>query len=425
MLYARRQILKLGLGAAPLTYFLANRTPLFAQSAASSATPAAKAKPNSKFKGVQVGIIAPYAFQGSAGTAEDILKAMVELGINAVELQAPPADSFAGAPGGGARGGAAGLPGATADQQAAVTAINDALAPQLQAASTARINLAQVTFSDAAAIKARLADLSAAELELATKRAEAFSKLQSSAQRLTTEQIDALIVQSSPAPVGGARGARGGGGAAGAADPVTAWRATVSMDRYKALRKMYNDAGVSIYGYKMSLGLNAPESDYKFAFDVVEALGANQLTMELPGDAELTKRIGEYAAKRKLYASYHYHTAARFTSWDVAFGQSEYNAANIDFGHYVGGSGESPIPFIEKNHARIASAHFKDKHTPANGGQNVPWGQGDTPIKEILQMMSKNGYTFPATIELEYRVAGSTPMEEIAKCLAYAKAALA
>ena len=424
MKYARRQILKLGLGTVPLTYLIANRTSLFAQSAASSATPVAKAKPNSKIKGVQIGIIAPYAFQGSAGTAEDILKAMVELGISAVELQAGPVDSFAGAPG-GARGGVAALPGVTADQTAAVTAINDSLNQALQNASTARIALAQVTFSDATAIQARLKDLTAAELELATKRAEAFSKLQSSAQRLNTEQIEALIVQQSPAPAAGARGGGAGGGAAGAPDATTAWRASVSMDRFKALRKMYNDAGVSIYGYKMSLGVNAPESDYKFAFDVIEALGGNQVTMELPGNLEATKRIGEYAAKRKLWASYHAHTQAHLAFWDGAFAQSEYNGANIDFGHYVAGSGDSPIPFIEKYHGRIPSAHFKDRKTPANGSANMPWGQGDTPLKEILQLMSKNGYTFPATIELEYRVAGSTPMEELAKCLAYAKAALA
>ena len=423
MKYARRQILKLGLGTVPLTYFIATRTNLFAQSATGGAV--AKAKPNSKFKGVQVGIIAPYSFQSTVSTAEDLLKAMVELGISAVELQAPPADAFAGSPGGGGRGGAGAIPDATADQTAAITEMNDAVAAQNAALSSARTALGQATFGDTASLPARLADLSRAELALANARAAAFTKLQASAARLNAAQVEALVAQAVPAAPGGARGGGARGGAGGAADPVTQWRATVSMDKYKALRKMYNDAGVSIYGYKMSLGVNAPESDYKFAFDVVEALGGNQLTMELSTDAATTKRIGEYAATRKIMVAYHYHTAARFNSWDVALAQSQYNALNLDVGHYVGGSGESPIPLIEKYPTRIGSLHMKDKKTPANGGQNMPWGQGDTPLKEILQLMSKNSYTFPATIELEYRVAGSTPMEELAKCLAYAKNALA
>jgi len=81
-----------------------------------------------------------------------------------------------------------------------------------------------------------------------------------------------------------------------------------------------------------------------------------------------------------------------------------------------------------KHHSRFASIHLKDKtkgNNPAGGDQNKPWGQGDTPIKEVLQLMKKNKYTWPATIELEYPVPeGSTRVAEIAKCFQYCKDAL-
>ena len=212
-----------------------------------------------------------------------------------------------------------------------------------------------------------------------------------------------------PPPQGG-RGGRGGPG--GGSPEITKWRATVSMDRFKALRKLYNDAGVSIYGFKLDLRLNSPDSEYEYAFNVCEALGANQLTMELPNDPATTKRIGEYATKRKIWAGYHAHTQAHLTFWDEAFS------------HYVAGTSESPIPFIEKNHARITSMHLKDRKK--NNGPNTPWGQGDTPIKEVLQLMKRDKHTYPATIELEYDVPqGSTVMAELAKCVQYAKDALA
>jgi sugar phosphate isomerase/epimerase len=421
MLHTRRKLLKLGFGITPLTCFIANRTSLFA------ATPAAP-KPNSKFNGVQLGIIAPYSFRGMPSTAEDILRNMVELGLSAVELQNGPAETFAGAPGGGGRGGgpggAAAIPGLTAGQQAAVTAMNEAVATQAQALTSARTALAQATFSDAAAIPARLAAVNAAELELAKARADAFAKLQRTPERLNAQQIDALVTQST----GGARGGRGAPGAGGPGgsgnNEMALWRATVSMDRFKALRKMYNDAGVSIYGFKLGLSLNSPESEYEYAFNVCEALGANQLTMELPNSAATTKRIGEYAAKRKIWVGYHAHTQAHLTFWDEAFSQSPYNGANIDIGHYVAGTSQSPIPFIEKHHARITSMHLKDRKV--NNGPNMPWGQGDTPIKEVLQLMKKEKHTYPATIELEYNTPpGSTVMAELAKCVQYAKDALA
>ena len=57
----------------------------------------------------------------------------------------------------------------------------------------------------------------------------------------------------------------------------------------------------------------------------------------------------------------------------------------------------------------------------------MPWGEGDTPIKEILaQLMKKEKYNFPATIEFEYPVPdGSDVMTELGKCVQYAKNSLA
>ena len=424
MLYRRRQLLKLGLGVVPLGYFIANRTSFFAAAAAVG-------QPNSKFNGVQIGIIAPYSFRGMPSTAEDILRKLVELGISGVELQNDPVETFAGAPSGGGRGGGPGggpggpgmIPGLKADQQVAVMAMNEAVASQNQALMSARAALNQASFSDAASIPARLAAVSAAELDLANARATAFAKMQSTPTRLNAQQIEALVTQATGSP-GGGRGGLGGGRPGGGGNPeMTKWRATVSMDRFTAMRKLYNDAGVSIYGFKLDLNLNSPDSEYEYAFNVCEALGANQLTMELPNSAT-TKRIGEYAAKRKIWAGYHAHTQAHLTFWDEAFSQSPYNGANIDIGHYTAGRSGNPLPFIEKHHARITSMHLKDRKF--NEGPNMPWGQGDTPIKEVLRLMKKEHYTFPATIELEYpSPEGSTVMAELAKCVKYAKDALA
>ena len=89
--------------------------------------------------------------------------------------------------------------------------------------------------------------------------------------------------------------------------------------------------------------------------------------------------------------------------------------------HYFAGTGISPIPAMEKLHDRIGSVHLKDRKassTPGGrDGANLPWGQGDTPIIEILQTMKKNKYKFPASVELEYQVPpGSDSVVEVKKC---------
>ena len=56
----------------------------------------------------------------------------------------------------------------------------------------------------------------------------------------------------------------------------------------------------------------------------------------------------------------------------------------------------------------------------------MPWGQGETPLTEILQSMKKNKYKFPASIEYEYQTPeGSDVLTEIKKCVEYCKKALA
>jgi sugar phosphate isomerase/epimerase len=204
------------------------------------------------------------------------------------------------------------------------------------------------------------------------------------------------------------------------------WRLSTSMDKYKALRKLYNDAGVNIYAFKLGLSLAMSNEEYEYTFNVAEALGADHLTMELPQDGALTKRVGEFAAKRRMYVGYHAHTQATPVLWDEALAQSKYNAINLDLGHYTAGTNESPIPFVKKNHSRIVSMHLKDRKYEKNGGDNLPWGQGETPIKEALQLMKTAKYKFPATIELEYRTPeGSSVMAEMRKCVQYCKDALA
>ncbi|MBE9462399.1 sugar phosphate isomerase/epimerase family protein [Dyadobacter subterraneus] len=203
------------------------------------------------------------------------------------------------------------------------------------------------------------------------------------------------------------------------------WRAKVSMDNFVQLRKMYNDAGVSIYGFKPSaLGTKNTDAEVDYAFRAAKALGANQATVELPTDPAQTKRLGEIAAKNKIYVGYHGHLQQTFDAWDVALGQSKYNAMNFDMGHYVA-AGFDPLVFIPAKHEHIVSMHTKDRKNKANGGQNVPWGEGDTPIVAALELMRKNKYKFPATIELEYDIpAGSDAVKETAKCVEYARKAL-
>ena len=207
---------------------------------------------------------------------------------------------------------------------------------------------------------------------------------------------------------------------------AAAWRANASMDKFVQMKKMYNDAGVSIYAFKpRAFGKDNTDAEIAYGMRAAKALGANQVTLEHPGDNNQTLRLGKIAKKHKIYVGYHGHEQQTPTFWDTALKQSEYNAMNLDFGHFVAAGNEDPIGQVEAKHDRIVSMHLKDRQTPVHGKSNLLWGQGDTPIAEVLQLMRKEKYAFPATIELEYDIpSGSDAVKEVAKCLEYCRKAL-
>lgn len=207
---------------------------------------------------------------------------------------------------------------------------------------------------------------------------------------------------------------------------VEEWRSSVSMEKFSQVRKMYKDAGVSIYAFKPStFGQNNTDAEIDYGFRAAKALGASHVTVELPENEAQSKKLGEFAAENKIYIAYHGHEQQTPTAWDTALKQSDYNAMNLDLGHYVAAGNPSPIELIKTKHDRIMSMHVKDRQTPENGKGNLPWGEGDTPIAKVLQLMRDQKYKFPATIELEYRVPeGSNAVEEVVKCLDYCKNAL-
>jgi sugar phosphate isomerase/epimerase len=209
-----------------------------------------------------------------------------------------------------------------------------------------------------------------------------------------------------------------------AAEKIADWRMNAPMDKFIELRKMYNDAGVKIYAWKPNaLGSKNTDAEINYAFNAAKALGCSHVTVELPEDQQQTQRLGDKAAEHKIYVGYHAHTQATPELWNVALSQSDYNAINLDIGHYVAGTSSSPIDFIQQNSDRIVSLHIKDRKF--HDGENMPWGQGDTPIKEVLALMKKKKYKFPATIEFEYKVPeGSDAVKEVIKCRAYAQNAL-
>src|SRR6056297_282248 len=204
---------------------------------------------------------------------------------------------------------------------------------------------------------------------------------------------------------------------------VANWRMNAPLDKFEKVRKMYNDAGVSIYAFNpRAFEKNNTDAEIDYGFRAAKALGASHVTLEHPSDDSHTLKLGNMAKKHKIQVAYHGHEQQTPNFWDTALQQSKYNMLNLDLGHYIAAGNENASDLIQTHHNRIASIHIKDRQTPANGKDNLVWGKGDTPIGQILGLMSKERYSFPATIELEYKIPeGSDAVREVSRCLEFCR----
>jgi sugar phosphate isomerase/epimerase len=204
------------------------------------------------------------------------------------------------------------------------------------------------------------------------------------------------------------------------------WRATAPMQKFVELRKLFNDAGVTIYGFKPSaFEVSSTDAEVDYGMRAAKALGASHVTVELPTDTAQAARLGAAAVKHGIMVGYHQHLQATPTLWDAALAASKGNGINLDLGHFTAAGAYDGVAFMRNHADRITSMHLKDRRTKANGQANLPWGTGDTPVVAALKVMRDQKYRFPATIELEYDIpAGSDAVKEVRKCLDYCRKAL-
>ena len=196
------------------------------------------------------------------------------------------------------------------------------------------------------------------------------------------------------------------------------------MDGYKALGKLYRDAGVNIHIVKFGeIGkADMPDDQIDYYFQAAKAIGVRGITIELSRDA--AQKLGPIADEHEIIVAFHNHTQITPTTYDgdiLSFGK--HLGINLDIGHYVAGTGESPIPFIERHHERIISLHVKDRMK--NDGANTPWGEGDTPIAEVLRFIRDNKLPIIGDIEVEYPIPpDSDAVKEVGRCVEYCRQSL-
>ncbi len=214
-----------------------------------------------------------------------------------------------------------------------------------------------------------------------------------------------------------------------AIDKLAKWRASTGAQTWKAVAKKFNDSGIDVALLCYNMQDSMKDEDIEYGFGMAKGLGVKGITTSTT--LTMAKRIAPVADKHKLLVGYHGHDAtndpnqtATLESYDTLMSYGKYNGINLDIGHFTA-AGYDAVAFIKQHHDKITNLHIKDRKK--NHGPNVAvWGTGDTPMKEVLQLLKAEKYGFPANLELEYPIPpDSNIVAEAKKCLAYVKSCLA
>ncbi|HZK28485.1 MAG TPA: sugar phosphate isomerase/epimerase [Thermoclostridium sp.] len=204
------------------------------------------------------------------------------------------------------------------------------------------------------------------------------------------------------------------------------WRENVSMDKFKEVKDKFDKEGVKINILKLG-DHSWSDAEIDYVFNACKTLGAKGITLEISENA--AKKLAPFAEKHNLYVILHNHGQPGDPNFSFEK-HLEYGPnlmLNLDVGHYFGATGKDPKLLIEKLHDRIVSIHIKDKTGPnaSKPNTNMPFGEGETGVDEILQFIRDKNWDIACDIELEYEIPeGSNAVKEVSKCLDYCRTAL-
>lgn len=202
------------------------------------------------------------------------------------------------------------------------------------------------------------------------------------------------------------------------------WRMTTPMQFFTLTGEKFKAAGIDLYALNYSFRDDFTDEEIKRGFEIAKALGARAITAS--SNISTVKRIDPFARQYKMRVGLHNHSNIKpneFATPDdfskAMAGMSEYICINLDIGHFTAANFDA-VDFLNKNHNKIVALHIKDRKR--NQGANVPFGQGDTPIKPVLELLMKNKWKIPANIEYEYN--GSDTVTEVKRCYEFCRKAL-
>lgn len=204
------------------------------------------------------------------------------------------------------------------------------------------------------------------------------------------------------------------------------WRIAAKPEHYLKVKRQFDDAGIQIGTIWVNFS-DATDEEIDATYRAAVLLGCKGLVgpYGIAGASRLVKFQDRYDS---LYTGLHNHdnlsdldAFSNEASFVKGLALSPKFKATLDVRHFTAADGDC-VDFLRKHHARTSAVHLGDRRK--HNGRSAPFGHGDSPIIEVLQLIRDNRWPIVALLEFEHGTLRSG-VDEVQICYDYCKRALA
>jgi hypothetical protein len=200
---------------------------------------------------------------------------------------------------------------------------------------------------------------------------------------------------------------------------LRAWRLQTPINAFETVRSKFTDAGMALDACAITCDDSFTDDELDAVFRQAKALGVT--TMSSPLTMAMAARLAPVAARHQMTIAIHNQVdgnnagAIATPDLNAALALSPSYKLALDIGNLTASNCDAAAE-LRDHHARVSHVLVKDRLR--NGGVSQPFGEGDTPIAAVLDVLKTSAPSVPALVEYDY-VGLRSSVEEVAASMAF------
>jgi hypothetical protein len=190
---------------------------------------------------------------------------------------------------------------------------------------------------------------------------------------------------------------------------LTAWRLSVPMGYFENIRSAFQKQGLQITTYAARLGSSEAEIDRQFL--MTKSLGAGSINARIP--ESMTSVVAAAAEKHRLIVGIQFSDVK---AMERQLAASKYFLMDPDIGDMTKAKTDA-LQFVQANYQSMSSMDLKDA---VLGDGSVPFGEGNSRMKDVLLFLKEKQVPFTAYVDIDYAGTGRST-EEVKKSVSYVR----